>query len=213
VAAIAAGSVTLSVALTGCGSTACRAPSAALSTSLRSLVVAPEDSSAPYDRASWGTWTTVAGCDTRERVLKRDGGHVETGPGCTIVAGTWLSPYDGALITVPAALDIDHVVPLSQAERSGARDWTRARRVAFANDTANLFAVSAHSNRSKGDRDPATWLPITAECCVYVSAYIAVKAAYGLSVDQGEHDALARVVSTCATPVSGVRRVAWTGAR
>jgi hypothetical protein len=211
VAALAVGSVTLSVAIAGCGPTGCTAAGGSLSAMLAGLTVAPEDMTAPYDRATWGGWTTVAGCDTRERVLIRDGGHVVTGPECSVTGGTWASPYDGLLITVPAALDIDHVVPLAQAERSGARDWTRARRAAFANDTSNLVAVSAHSNRSKGDRDPATWMPAAADCCAYATSYIETKAAYGLSVDPGEKAALTRVLTTCSTPSTSLRRVAWTG--
>ncbi|WP_435853827.1 GmrSD restriction endonuclease domain-containing protein [Streptomyces sparsogenes] len=51
-------------------------------------------------------------------------------------------------------LDIDHVVPLKEARRSGAAAWTTEDRKAFANDLVHsqLIAVSARSNRSKAER-------------------------------------------------------------
>jgi hypothetical protein len=56
---------------------------------------------------------------------------------------------------------IDHVVPLAEAWRSGAAAWNADQRERFANDLVDpqLIAVSASSNRSKGDQDPAEWKP------------------------------------------------------
>jgi hypothetical protein len=65
--------------------------------------------------------------------------------------------YDGVTTTNPSKFDIDHVVPLGEAWVSGARKWTTAKRTTYANDLGyawSLDAVTAHSNRSKGDRDP-----------------------------------------------------------
>ncbi len=71
-------------------------------------------------------------------------------------------PAAGTACTTPSrstddsAIDIDHIVPLSEAWKSGASGWTTAKREQFANDLsiAQLIAVSASSNRSKGDSDP-----------------------------------------------------------
>ncbi|MCO1575144.1 HNH endonuclease family protein [Crossiella sp. SN42] len=54
-------------------------------------------------------------------------------------------------------MDIDHMVPLAVGWRSGTWAWDNARRRAFANDLASpqLIAVSASSNRSKGNQDPS----------------------------------------------------------
>lgn len=96
-------------------------------------------------------------------------------------------------------LDIDHLVPLDEAWASGARSWSSARREAYANDLADprtLVAVSLHENRSKGDRDPAQWLPARG-VCRYVADWVAVKLRWGLGVDSLERSALARVAARC----------------
>lgn len=55
-------------------------------------------------------------CDTRDVVLERDGTNVvQSSTGCTITGGTWVSPYDGATWTASSDVDIDHLVPLSNA--------------------------------------------------------------------------------------------------
>jgi len=92
------------------------------------------------------------------------------------------------------------VVPLSEAWDSGASKWTTAQRQAFANDVTRpqLVAVSASSNRSKGDRDPATWVPTrSAYVCTYVRAWVQVKYYYDLSVDSAEKTALQNDLSSC----------------
>lgn len=57
----------------------------------------------------------------------------------------------------PASADvqIDHVVALSAAWRTGAQQWTATTRKAFANDPLNLLAVHGPTNASKGDSDAA----------------------------------------------------------
>ena len=47
---------------------------------------------------------------------------------------------------------MDHVVPLAEAYRSGGGRWSTDQRARFANDPAELWPVSAASNRSKSDR-------------------------------------------------------------
>ena len=54
------------------------------------------------------------------------------------------------------------------------------------------------SNRSKGARDPAEWLPAL-DVCWCATAWIAVKRHYGLSADPAEWEALARVRAACRT--------------
>ncbi|MFI5607243.1 HNH endonuclease family protein [Amycolatopsis sp. NPDC051903] len=165
---------------------------------LAGLRVAPADTGAHYSRADWPHWSIVAGdCDARETVLRNQGRGVTTGAHCTVTAGTWTSPYDGTTVTRPGALDIDHMVPLAEAARSGTRGWTRAQRERYPNDTRLvLVAVTAKSNRSKGDQDPAHWLPAR-DRCGYVAHWVAVKATYGMTVDTAEHDAIASVLTHC----------------
>jgi hypothetical protein len=80
---------------------------------------------------------------------------------CQPTSGSWFSPYDGATWLDPADVDIDHVVPLAEAWRSGANTWTTSRRQSFANDLTGpqLIAVTDNVNQSKGDQDPSTWQP------------------------------------------------------
>lgn len=169
---------------------------------LLTLTVAVEDTGAHYDRDDWGSWTTVRGCDTRERVLARDGTDEivddQCRPGCPAALHTpcWTSPYDGRTTADPDTLDIDHIVALAEAQQSGARDWTAVQRHGYANDPTNLVAVTAAVNRSKGDQDPGTWLPAKWRC-EYAARWIGVKATYGLTVDQAERDALAGVLAGC----------------
>ena len=157
---------------------------------LAELPVREEDSGAHYDRHDWlPRWESQGhGRTTRTVVLARDR--------CT--SGGWVSPYDGVQITVSSRVDIDHVVPLGEAARSGTRWWSTSQRHAFANYTANLRSVSAHANRSKGDDDPARWRPgQRAVWCAYATQYIDVKAHFALTVDPAEQAALRSMLSTC----------------
>jgi hypothetical protein len=57
------------------------------------------------------------------------------------------------------AVQIEHVVSLSDAWHKGARDWDEQGRRDFANDPHNLFAVGAKANSDKAFRDANAWLP------------------------------------------------------
>ena len=128
------------------------------------------------------------------------------GSRCSLTGGAWVSPYDGIRFTASGKLDIDHVVPLAEAWDSGAWSWTPQRREAYANDLGvpyALIAVSASTNREKGDQDPAQWLPPLASFdCTYVVDWVAVKTRWDLAVDPAEHQALTSLAGECAaTPV------------
>ncbi|MBL1102758.1 HNH endonuclease family protein [Streptomyces coffeae] len=169
---------------------------------LASLTAAPESDVPGYSRAKFPHWITQSGtCDTREVVLQRDGKGVTQDDQCRSVAGSWVSAYDGAVLDGASKVDIDHVVPLKEAWRSGASQWATGRRRAFANDLqrSQLIAVSARSNRAKGDKDPARWQPdLDSYHCTYARAWISVKADYALTTNQEEHDALTSMLDTCA---------------
>lgn len=171
---------------------------------LDTLTVRPEDAGAHYRRADWGGWTRAAGtggCDTRALVLIRDAspGSIRRGPGCRVAAGVWVSSYDRARVTEPRGVQIDHRVPVREAQRSGARGWTAARRARFYNDPANLITVSAHANTSKGDDDPGRWRPPNrAAWCSYATAYITTKHTYRLTVDPPERAGLVTMLNTCS---------------
>jgi hypothetical protein len=170
-------------------------------TYLSQLTVKAEGSSSGYSRDLFSHWITQSGaCDTREVVLKRDGTNVTQNSSCTAVSGSWYSEYDGASWTAASDLDIDHMVPLAEAWRSGASSWTTAKRQSFANDLTRpqLIAVTDNVNQSKGDQDPAEWLPSrTAYRCTYARAWVHVKHYYNLTVDSAEKSALQSVLNGC----------------
>ncbi|MFC9816117.1 HNH endonuclease family protein [Streptomyces virginiae] len=169
------------------------------------LPLAVEDR-AGYQRTSFRHWnagdTPADGCNTRAEVLLAEAVvYPEIGPGCTLTGGVWWSYYDEREVTPAGALDIDHMVPLAEAWDSGASSWTAQRREAYANDQgqpASLVAVTARSNRSKADQDPAEWLPPSADAlCRYGAEWSATKLRWGLAVDEAERDRLFDIAAGC----------------
>ncbi len=166
---------------------------------LGKLTVAAENNDG-YDRDSFKHWITLPGgdCDVRQWVLYRQ--DRSSGRACGNERGDWVSVYDGKRLRVSRELDIDHMVPLAEAWGSGANLWTDKQREEFANDLYkfSLIAVSASSNRSKSDRDPAEWLPPRkAFVCKYVARWTAVKFRWKLTIDRTEKRALRRTFSGC----------------
>ncbi|RSS48573.1 HNH endonuclease family protein, partial [Streptomyces sp. WAC06614] len=182
------------------------APPAPISTAaarsyLATVTPRAEGSSAGYSRDLFPHWSTVSGsCNTRETVLKRDGVNVVTDSSCASVSGSWYSEYDGATWTAASDLDIDHVVALSEAWKSGASSWTTAKRQQFANDLTRpqLIAVTDNVNQAKGDLDPAKWMPPRAAYhCTYARMWVTVKQYWGLSMDSAEKAALVNTLNGC----------------
>ncbi|GAA1253977.1 HNH endonuclease family protein [Prauserella halophila] len=163
---------------------------------LSELTVAPEDTGAPYDRDDWPHWSSVGnGCDARDAALRERGRSITVGDDCDL-SGEWTSIYDGETVTDPSELDVDHWVPLAEVARSGSRDWSEQQREEYANDPDVLVPVTASSNRSKGDRDPATWLP-DEDRCGYVTTWVQIKQRYELTVDKAEAEAIRDVLAGC----------------
>ncbi|MFJ2608418.1 HNH endonuclease family protein [Streptomyces sp. NPDC087425] len=168
---------------------------------LAQLTVVEEVTPPGYSRTKFPHWGAQNGtCDTRETVLKRDGQGVQQDAACRAIAGTWYSEYDGATWTNAQDLDIDHVVPLKEAWRSGADLWTTAQRKGFANDLTRpqLIAVTDNINQSKGDKDPGKWMvPLNSYRCTYSRAWVGVKHYYNLTIDSKEKAALQDVLNNC----------------
>jgi uncharacterized membrane protein YhaH (DUF805 family) len=159
------------------------------------LRVEPEFPSG-YDRDLFGGWRDFDGdgCDTRREVLIAESlTPVLVGGGCSLSGGQWYSAFDGVSTTDPSSFDIDHFVPLKEAWDSGAHAWDSGTRQRFANDLdypGSLIAVTAGSNRSKGARDPAEWLPMPSYRCEYVRTWVEVKLRWNLSADPAEVSAI-----------------------
>jgi len=114
--------------------------------------------------------------------------------GKTVSTGKWLSLYDGETWTKASDVDVDHVVALAEAWRSGAWKWSAARRQAYANDLGvawTLRAVTDNVNQAKSDSDPTNWLEISAPAvCVYLTEWVAVKIRWKLNVDAEERQSI-----------------------
>lgn len=160
-----------------------------------------EQNSDTYDRDLFKHWTSnnSTGCDTRYAVLVAESLIPAQTDGCKVVSGEWLSSYDNLTFTNSSDLDIDHMIPLSEAWRSGASNWDSETRELYANDMGNpdaLIAVSASSNRSKSDNDPSDWMPTT-DGCLYVANWVAMKYRWNLTIDSDEKNSILTVLSFC----------------
>ncbi|MEU8975829.1 HNH endonuclease family protein [Streptomyces monashensis] len=168
---------------------------------LAGLTVAPQGTMSGYSRAMFPHWAEQgAHCYTREKVLERDGTGVQHDAECRARSGRWTSAYDGKVLTSAAQVDIDHTVPLANAWRSGASTWTQEQRTKFANDLTHpqLAAVSADSNRAKGDQSPDQWAPpLHSYWCAYARSWVSVKATYQLTVTTAEENRLTEMLDTC----------------
>jgi len=188
-------------------------------TALEALRVAGRAPRTGYSRARFGrSWTDDVdvdgghnGCDTRNDVLRRDLQELTLRPGsggCVVTAGTFTDPYTGRPLQFTAgkqsAVQIDHVVSLSNAWQTGAASITAVQRQNLANDPLNLQSTASAINQAKGDGDAATWLPPNkAYRCTYVARQVAVKAKYRLWVTFAERQAISTVLATCgAKPAS-----------
>ena len=116
--------------------------------------------------------------------------------------------------TDPGKLDVDHLVPLANAHRSGAHSWSKDRKKEYANDLINpahLVAVTARANRSKGAKGPEDWKPPdTSYWCQYATDWAGIKTEWVLTVTLAERDALAEMLDTCnaAAPVDEAKLAA-----
>ncbi|MGH3657108.1 MAG: GmrSD restriction endonuclease domain-containing protein, partial [Micromonosporaceae bacterium] len=168
---------------------------------LAALRVAAPLSMDGYSRDKFPHWISQGNnCNTREVVLKRDGTNVVVGSDCYPDSGRWYSVYDRVWLYSASDVDIDHMVPLANSWRSGSKYWSTSRRQAFANDLSRgqLIAVSASSNRSKGDQDPSQWRPSNTNWwCYYSRHWIDVKYDYSLTITSSEKSALYSMLSYC----------------
>jgi len=188
-------------------------PADAMAT-LQSLTIKGRAPKTGYERSQFGpAWSDDVsvpgghnGCNTRDDLLRSDLSNVVTKAnthGCVVLSGVLNDPYTGTTIdfvrgpTSSEAVQIDHIVPLSDAWQKGAASWDADTRRNFANDPLNLQATAGWANQQKKDSDPASWLPPNrAFRCGYVTRFVDVKAKYGVWVTQAEHDAIARILTT-----------------
>lgn len=168
------------------------------------------DNLPPYDRDDWRHWTDDDGdCqDTRQEVLVAESAsrvEFRDDRQCRVESGHWFDPYTRQVHRDPGGLDVDHLVPLANAHRSGGWAWSAERKRQFANylgDSGHLIAVTAAANREKGARGPDEWRPPdTSYWCEYATDWARVKRAWGLTVTAAEALALREMLQTCDGPV------------
>jgi len=148
-----------------------------------------------YDRSQFGQWIDEDGdcLNTRhELLLKLSTSTIETdGNRCLVRRGRWNDPYTGKIFYESRQMDIDHLVPLKWAWDRGADSWSREKRIAFANDESNLFAVEASINRQKGALGPVHWLPPNeAFRCQYILRFTRIVKKYDLHFTPDESTAV-----------------------
>jgi len=176
---------------------------------LNKLEIKDRATSSNYVREQFGAdWTSVNGCDTRNVILNRDLMNVIVNGNCEVISGILVDPYSSKTISftrgsdTSSAIQIDHVVALSDAWQTGAQILTQNERIALANDPLELLAVDGPTNMLKSDSDAAAWLPPNkAFRCQYVARQVAVKQKYSLWVTQPEYDAIVSVLNLCSGQV------------
>ncbi|GHG09821.1 hypothetical protein Shyd_66120 [Streptomyces hydrogenans] len=163
-----------------------------------------------YDRRLYKHWNKGLngsdGCNTRKEVILAEAVEApQVADRCALTGGSWLSKYDNVTVTDAARLDVDHFVPLAEVYDSEQTPWSPERREAYANDQDSpdtLIAVTAASNRSKADKDPAEWLPSDATYhCTYAATWVGTKLRWDLAADEVERDALLGLAEDCPATV------------
>lgn len=113
-------------------------------------------------------------------------------------SGEWIGPYSGKKITDSSEIDIDHVVPLSNAARNGGQEWSAEKKETFANDPDNLLVTTAKENRTKGDKGPGKYMPPNKTYqCQYAKTYTAVVYKYDLSITESDYKELSKAIKAC----------------
>ncbi|MBE3000168.1 HNH endonuclease [Nocardiopsis sp. HNM0947] len=162
---------------------------------LDGLDVQPKGPQDGYDRSLFPHWNVVESpCTARQVVLERDGHDVVTDDSCQPTEGSWWSAFDDEWVyDEPSDISVDHLVPLSEAWKTGAADWTTDERADFANDveSSQLWLATQASNGEKGDQDPSEWMPSNTDVhCDYAKSWIDVKDRYDLTITDDEQSSL-----------------------
>jgi hypothetical protein len=179
---------------------------------LSELKVRPASSMAGYSREEFPHWSDAQefgwrlpggtpdpeSCDARDAALIRDGREERVEAYCDVASGSWFDPYGGQTYADPEDIDIDHIVPLANAWRSGASSWSTTKKESFANVPRDLLSVDDSLNQSKGDKGPEAWKPPRrAYWCVYAKRWIGIKHYWDLSVTGAERTALKQMLGRC----------------
>ncbi|MYE54260.1 MAG: DUF1524 domain-containing protein, partial [Chloroflexi bacterium] len=162
-----------------------------------------------YNRRDWRHWIDADGdCqNTRQEVLIAESETTPIFAGseeCRVTHVYLTEPYTGKQFGDASDLDVDHMVPLANAHRSGGWAWSKERKAEYANDLSyanHLIAVQASANRQKGSKGPEDWRPPRrGYWCQYATDWVTIKHSWGLTATQHEVDALREMFDVCADP-------------
>ncbi|OFJ51425.1 hypothetical protein BEL07_22940 [Mycolicibacterium grossiae] len=148
---------------------------------------------------AWNDPLDKTGCDARNRMLAAQLRDVRFKPNthnCKVIDGFLdPDPYTGQRVALQD-IELDHVYALAAAWDAGAWQWDPQKRQIFANDAAELLAVSGPANRQKSDKRIDEWLP-SFQPCAYVQRYLTVAVKYQLPITVAERNT---AVTTCPAP-------------
>ncbi len=154
-----------------------------------------------YHREAFGSgWADLNGdgCDTRDEVLAEWAVTLTLDQDGCAAEVTITDPYTLAPVTGRGNIDVDHVVSLADAWRSGASAWAAEERERFANDPTNLLPTADEVNAAKGDRGPDRWRPpARSGWCWYGTIYRHVKDTYELRITTAQAAAVGELTAGC----------------
>ncbi len=176
---------------------------------LNSLPIKGKAPKTGYSRSQFSDgWARSGNCDVRNVILGRDMTEVVTksATDCTVMQGKLHDPYTNTDIafvrTNSEAVQIDHVIALSDAWQTGAQQITADQRHNLANDPLNLLAVDGPTNQKKSDSDAASWLPPNKDYrCQYIARRIAVKVKYQLWITQADYNTSKSILEKCPSQI------------
>ena len=159
-----------------------------------------------YDRDDWRHWRDEdRDCqDARQEVLVAESltpVEFKTSDQCKVLTGSWIGPYTGTPVDDPSRLDVDHMVPLANAHRSGGWAWPKELKAEYANSLDyddHLIATTRAANRAKGSDGPEDWRPPDESYwCDYAIDWITIKHNWGLTATVREVQALGDMLEMC----------------
>ncbi|MBZ8177048.1 DUF1524 domain-containing protein [Corynebacterium sp. 3HC-13] len=184
-----------------------------LTETLPLITILPERPTNPgYQRSAFGEgWShhllpgNGAACSTRQLILldaQREVSSSVPDQDCTVTEGEILDPYSGEILRIGHGeedtvnvrqIEIDHIFPLAAAWDLGAADWSKEKRIDFANDPVNLVPTFAAWNREKSDLLPAHWLPPDKTIrCDYSRRVAFIAFTWGLSLSNDDANTMKR---------------------